>query len=284
MFSCSDSYEASNVIDMSTRKPVEEKITRRHLAPKSRILPRRKSPEEEAYQLESAEEFATEPIKSLEDINAICDHLLKEGRYRDYMLFVVGINFGLRTKDLVRLRFCHILNDDLTFRETLDFVESKTAKSRKHKINRHIAINDAVIHAVSTYLANVPDVHLDDLMFHSNSNRGKNVDKGLTTKSVYRILKGVVQELGLPYQHIGAHTLRKTFAYHQMAMSNHDPRKLLLLQKMYGHSDTKITMRYIGLTHDEIDNAYLNLNLGLDAYSDSSVDASPQDDRKVSSV
>ena len=62
--------------------------------------------------------------------------------------------------------------------------------------------------------------------------------------------------------HVATHTLRKTFAYHQMVMSGNDPRKLLLLQKMFGHSTSAQTLDYIGITLEEIEKAYLELNLG----------------------
>ena len=56
--------------------------------------------------------------------------------------------------------------------------------------------------------------------------------------------------------------MRKTFAYHQMVMSGNDPRKLLLLQKMFGHSSAGQTLDYIGITGEEIEKAYEDLNLG----------------------
>ena len=45
-------------------------------------------------------------------------------------------------------------------------------------------------------------------------------------------------------------------------MSNNDPRKLMLLSKMLGHSSVSITLDYIGITGEEIEEAYRNLNLG----------------------
>lgn len=45
-------------------------------------------------------------------------------------------------------------------------------------------------------------------------------------------------------------------------MSHNDPRKLLLLQKMLGHSSSAQTLDYIGITAEEMDEAYRNLNLG----------------------
>ena len=80
-------------------------------------------------------------------------------------------------------------------------------------------------------------------------------------KSVDRILKAIADELEIDCK-VATHTLRKTFAYHQMLMSNNDPRKLLLLQKMFGHSSAAQTLDYIGITGEEIEEAYMNLNLG----------------------
>ena len=79
--------------------------------------------------------------------------------------------------------------------------------------------------------------------------------------SADRILKGIANDLSLENK-MATHSLRKTFAYHQMVMSNNDPRKLLLLQKMFGHSSAAQTLDYIGITGEEIEDAYMKLNLG----------------------
>ena len=47
-----------------------------------------------------------------------------------------------------------------------------------------------------------------------------------------------------------------------MVMSGNDPRKLLLLQKIFGHSTSAMTLEYIGITSDEIEDSYRKLNLG----------------------
>ena len=61
---------------------------------------------------------------------------------------------------------------------------------------------------------------------------------------------------------VSTHTLRKTFGYHQMVMSGNSQRKLIVLQKMFGHSSAAQTLDYIGITREEIDEAYRKLNLG----------------------
>lgn len=253
-----------NVFDINTGTVImPEKIKRRTLGQRAKIAPRRS---EENLDLETVKEQDAHPIKRLEDIQKVCTYFLERNQYRNYMLFVVGINLGLRYSDLRRLRFCHIINEDLSFKESFDILEKKTSTTRKKKRNRHLLINDAIMDAVEMYLTHTENVHLDDYMFRSESNNGKNADKPLSKTSLNRILKEVSEHCGFQFR-FSAHSLRKTFAYHQMAMSHHDPRKLVLLQQMFGHRSINETLRYIGLTREEMENAYLGLNLGGNDYS-----------------
>lgn len=210
-------------------------------------------------------EHAAEPIKSVDDINRISEYLIARKRYRDNMLFIVGINFGLRVSDLLQLKYCMLLDDNLMFRTSFPILEKKTRNTRKVKRNRYITINDAVVDAVTLYLKNMNDqgtpCRMDDYLFKSESANGRNLNRAMSRMSVDRILKGIAAEVGLNTK-VSTHTLRKTFGYHQMVMSGNDPRKLLLLQKMFGHSTAAQTLDYIGITSEEIEEAYLNLNLG----------------------
>ena len=219
------------------------------------------APAKEVTHCELAPEHAAEPIKSLHDINRISKFLISKGRYRDNMLFIVGINFGLRISDLVVLRFSNLINDNLTFKDAFPVFEKKTRNTRKRKKNRYVTINNAVVEAVTLYLEHTPGVSLSDYMFRCEGNRGKNSGKPITIRSVNRILADIANELGITAK-VSTHTLRKTFCYHQMVMSNNDTRKLLLLQKMLNHSSPAQTLDYIGITGEEIEEAYKKLNLG----------------------
>ena len=211
---------------------------------------------------ETAGEHTAEPIKSLADIARVSEYLIQNGRCRDNMLFILGINFGLRISDLRLLRFCDLLEEaagGYAFKRSFPILEQKTKNTRKVQRNRHITINAAVMDAVGLYLRHVKETpKLDDFLFVSESNHAAGA---LSRTSIDRILKGIGAELELPCE-MATHTLRKTFAYHQMAMAGNDPRKLLLLQKMFGHASVAQTLDYIGITKDEIEQAYLDLNLG----------------------
>lgn len=219
------------------------------------------APAAEEYTREIAEDHTSDPIKNVDDIHRMSDWFIQNGKYRDNMLFIVGINLGLRVSDLLTLRFSDLLDDHYRFKVTFPILEKKTSKTRKVAKNRYITINDAVMDAVTLYLEHTECVTLSDYMFRSQSNNGSSSNKPMTRKSVDRCLKAAADALGLPC-HVATHSMRKTFGYHQMMASGNDPRKLLLLQKIFGHSSSAITLDYIGITNEEIEEAYLNLNLG----------------------
>lgn len=224
------------------------------------------APAKENVVCDLAPEHAAEPIKNMDDILKISKYLISHKRYRDNMLFIVGINFGLRVSDLRMLRFSNLINDNLTFKDSFAVFEKKTRNTRKRKKNRYITINHAVVEAVTLYLEHTEGVCMSDFLFRSESNRGKDKNEPLSIKSIDRILKGIANDLSLNIK-MSTHTLRKTFCYHQMLMSHNDARKLLLLQKMLNHSSPAQTLDYIGITAEEIDEAYKKLNLGSINYN-----------------
>lgn len=218
------------------------------------------APAKEYVEEEIVKDHAAEPIKSMLDIDRVSRFLINQGRYRDNMLFIVGINFGLRVSDLRVLRFANLINDNFTFKDKFAVFEKKTRNTRKRKKNRYITINDAVVEAVTLFLEKTDGVCLSDYMFTSNMGKAEG-NVPLTRGTIDRILKGIADDLGLNI-HMSTHTLRKTFAYHMMLMAHNDPRQLLLLQKMLNHSTPAQTLDYIGITAEEIDEAYKELNLG----------------------
>ena len=56
---------------------------------------------------------------------------------------------------------------------------------------------------------------------------------------------------------IGTHTLRKTFGYHFYQKY----KDLALLQELFNHSAPSVTLRYIGINQDMIDDAMREFKL-----------------------
>lgn len=187
-----------------------------------------------------------EPIKRVSDIKKVKEYLIATKRWRDYCIFVVGINVGLRASDLLALHIGQVERAD-----EVTVTEKKTGKSRV------FVINQSAREAIDLYLSKRDDKMSDNYLFASQ----KYPDKPLTVSSLHRLLKTLFRQLGLK-GNFGTHTLRKTFGYHIYNNNvKENPGIIQVLQKMFGHSSEAMTLRYIGITKEVITDTYQELNL-----------------------
>lgn len=183
------------------------------------------------------------PIKDNRDIEKIKRYLLNQNKIRDYMLFVVGINVGLRIGDLLQIKIKDVQQ------ECIYVIEDKTNKRRE------IKINDSCKAAINKYLESLNNNYSDnDFLFKSQKGAA------LDTRSVHKIIKHLCNDCKLK-GNFGTHTLRKTFAYHLYMNNAANPQILPYLMRILNHSSQSITLSYIGLTQETINNFYDTLNL-----------------------
>lgn len=188
------------------------------------------------------------PIKSLADIGKIKRHLLKTQQYRNYLLFVMGINVGLRISDLLSLRISDVWHNGKC-------VEAIVIREQKTKKYRTIALNGATEEAIERYLGSLKTFNENDWLFKS-----RKYGTPLTKQSAHRIINQIMADCGI-VGHWGTHTLRKTFAY-QLYMANAEqPMILEYLMKLLNHSSQQITLAYMGIEQQQLNNLVENLNL-----------------------
>ncbi len=72
----------------------------------------------------------------------------------------------------------------------------------------------------------------------------------------YLIINRACREAGME-EKIGTHTMRKTFGYHHYQKF----KDVVMLQKIFNHSSPEITLRYIGIEQEQIDNSFKNFIL-----------------------
>ena len=177
-----------------------------------------------------------QPIRDKNKIDEMKTELKKQGT-RDYLLFLLGINTGLRISDIIKLQVLDVLNEDRTPKTHITITEKKTGKLKKFKIN------DSLSREIIEY---TKSMEMNDYLFTSR----KGINKPITRIQAYRILNTVAKKIGL--EEIGTHTLRKTFGYHFYKRN----KDIAMLQKLFNHSSPSTTLRYIGIEQDEIDEAY----------------------------
>lgn len=181
-----------------------------------------------------------QPIRDPAKIEEV-KSVLKHSSFRDYFMFVLGINTGLRISDILPLKV-----KDVRGKDYITLVEKKTANTRKKYKERKFTINNDLKIEIQEYTRGMNDA---DYLFPSQ--------KGGHVKRVraYEILKEAGEKVGIG--EIGTHTLRKTFGYHFYKKF----KDVAMLQTIFGHSAPSITLRYIGISQDEIDQVLRDFSL-----------------------
>lgn len=183
-----------------------------------------------------------QPIRDLKQIETI-KKLLKQQNLRDYCLFVLGINSGLRISDLLKL----IVTDVIANGKIKDRIRLREKKTNKFK---DFPLSDKAKQAIKEYLK-TRKYSDNEPLFLSLKNKGF-----LLRGQAYKIINNVAKSVGIK-EKIGTHTLRKTFGYH----AYNNGYDITLIQKLFNHSSPSVTLRYIGITQDELDDVYLSLDL-----------------------
>ncbi|KPV43979.1 site-specific integrase [Alicyclobacillus ferrooxydans] len=186
-----------------------------------------------------------QPIREREDIEAI-KQVLKHKSLRNYCLFVLGINSGLRISDLLSLTVRDVADECGIVRDRVRLRERKTGKMKDFPLCENAKL------AITEYLAVYPYLRPTSILFRSRTRQ----NGPITASYAATILKEAAKEAGVE-MHIATHTLRKTFGY-QAYKSGVD---ITRIQKLLNHSTPYNTLAYIGITQEELDNIYLNLDL-----------------------
>lgn len=150
------------------------------------------------------------------------------GKPRDVMLFTFGLNTGLRVSDILPLKV-----GDLRGKSSVRIREKKTKKYRT------VYINERLQEEIESYTRLMGD---EAYMFPSQ--KGSNP---ISSTQAYRILQKAAKLLDR--DDIGTHTMRKTFGY----MHYKRNKDVAVLQEIFNHSTPDITLRYIGITDEEIE-------------------------------
>lgn len=186
---------------------------------------------------------AAEPIKDRAIIEGIKTTLNTKKTRKYYALFCTGLNVSLRISDLLSLRVLDVQSGYVHTKET------KTGKSKQ------FPINDSLTAVLNNYIKEVNLKDGDYLFFSNRKDKLKNI-KPMDQSQAYRKLKEVVENL-YPEIHFSTHVLRKTCGY-WLYKSTKD---ITLVMHALNHSSVAVTMRYIGLTQESVDNAFNELNL-----------------------
>jgi len=187
-----------------------------------------------------------QPIRDLKKIEVMKKVLLAgpDGP-RNHLLFVLGINSGLRVSDLLSLDLGNAVDAKGKPVDRITIHEKKTGKEKDFPLGK------TSIKAIKLYIESLPEIDSKQPLFPSRKGQ-----RALSRVRAWQILNDAAVSVGIT-ESIGTHSLRKTFGYHAFKSG----RDITMIQKLLNHSSPAITLAYIGITQDELDEVYLTLNL-----------------------
>lgn len=193
-----------------------------------------------------------DPIRSTKHIAHIKNLLKGQSRFRDLLLFVVGINSALRISDLLKLQVKHFVDEQGRIRPHFEIREEKRGKRQQ------VVMNASIREALGSYFTAYPTIMTNPeyYVFFSTKQGDYIHIAPLHRAQAWSLLSIICHDAGLR-GNFGTHTLRKTWGYHAR-MQGVD---LALIMAKLNHSSLAYTKRYLGFTDDELQAVVQRLNL-----------------------
>lgn len=183
-----------------------------------------------------------DPIKDIEMIQTIKEILRKQSE-RDLLLFVFGINTGIRIHDLLNLKVEDVWDGEKV-KEFLFIKEEHSEKTKAFYLNSKI---EAVL---TNYIKS------NDMKAHEYLFRSKRDHMPISRQQAYRIINKAAKKAGTKGR-IGMHTLRKTFGYHAYRKGI----AISILMDIFNHHSRTETLKYIGVEKGKENFIRVDVNL-----------------------
>lgn len=177
---------------------------------------------------------AVHAVKNKDDVFLIARWLERNYSVRESDMWLFGCNVALRISDLLSLKYEDMQGGHIRI------TEGKTGKYRQIKLNER---------ALNIYRKRRQDNPTDIYLFQAKS-RNVKYPKPITRQYASQAIKAAGDGYGL---RLGTHSMRKTLGY----MMHTGGAAIERICQVLNHTSPTVTMRYIGLVQEDIDNAYV---------------------------
>ncbi|OYD06293.1 site-specific integrase [Paludifilum halophilum] len=193
----------------------------------------------------------TQPIRDVEKLAAMKQYL-RARSLRDYTLLTLALNSGLRISDILCIRIGDVVDyqgrGTWTVKQAYELREGKTRKYKRFPLNA------TAREALTEYLTEqgVTKAKLSVYLFKSRQGYNRPISRQMAHNVISKAAKAAdIRE------RIGCHGLRKTFGYH----AHKSGVDVTVLQTIFNHSHPSVTLSYIGITQQDVDDVYNALAL-----------------------
>jgi integrase len=186
----------------------------------------------------------TQPIRDKHHVAQLLSYYHKKGDTRNNLLINLCIYTALRISDVLSL----VAEDVYDFRNCcvrkyITITEKKTGKTKT------IALHKNLITVLQLTFSGAKPTPKTPLILNKRTN------KAISRIQAYRIIRKAAEDIGIPYS-VSCHSLRKVFGYHCWKTGVYTST----IMEAYNHSAYPTTRRYLGISQNDVDNAYLRLN------------------------
>ena len=171
------------------------------------------------------------PVRSKSNRDKI-ELVLKSTNKRNYLMWILGTNTGLRISDIIKLKVADVKG---TY---IHIIEQKTGKKRSIKINKKLK------EVIKEYIKGKKDT---DVLFNSRIG----VNRSISIRRCQQIIKKIASFVGIN-ENINTHSMRKTFALNLYKVTGNN---IGLVMEALNHSKEIITLRYLCLIDEMLDNS-----------------------------
>ncbi len=200
---------------------------------------------------------------NLNDTRNMLKYFKENKMWQSYLWFVIGCNLGRRAGDTRTLTWQHFFLANGHFRkEILAIREEKTDKLASPYIN------EAVKQAVKLYCSELEINPMEEYNEYVLLNRGGTHKGNLFTIKAYgESIKKAAEVCGITYN-VNTHSTRKFLGKTLIDLHPNDPRALMIVSKIFGHSTLEQTMDYVGITHDKVNNYFEDMGKFFTEYAE----------------
>lgn len=217
------------------------------------------------------------PLKTLEEISAVIEYYEKKAEDkntrsgysqladRNKLLLILGFNVGIRASDLVKIRWYNVYDSEGNFlepdeEEVENRRSSNITEKKTHKI-KNLIFNSVVREAFEAYVKKYNIDKQSDYYVFLSRNASKDGEYCLTVEQCSNIIKEAAKACGIK-RRVASHTLRKTFAYHQLYAHQDDALFATSLMELLNHESMSATEHYTCKDTDRLVKYHDDVQLG----------------------
>lgn len=186
----------------------------------------------------------------MRDVKKMYNWLKENYTPREAECWLIGCNVALRASDLLSLRFDQIEHGQ----KKIVITEKKTKKHKEIPVTP--VVREAVKRLREYYGSKKfykSKVFEPVYLFQSTSRRAYHLCQPICIQYLSYAYKHASRELGFDFN-VNTHSMRKTFGYH----AYEGGADIHYLQALFNHSNSHVTLRYIGVTKSTINQMYFD--------------------------